>query len=230
MAGPDRARHPILIRAVQVPPLALAVLFAAAAAASWPVVQAERRSAVAEAQAVEALGGPAPLPWEVQDEAARCDAGCPPRAAAAVGVRLAHEAAETKDIRVRLAKARQAQALLTAALKARPLAGEWWAWLAYARIGAGEEWDDVVQALGQSYRSSPDLGHLAPWRIGLAATLWPRLPADLQAAVVNEETWLGEVAPQEARETLAGVSEPAARRTLAAAFAAGCARKRPEAL
>jgi hypothetical protein len=203
-------------------PYVLAGGFALAAAGAWPAVQAERRAAVAEAQTTEALGGPDALFWEDEDAPAACDAGCPPRVAAAVGARLAADAAQTRDLGVRLHEAEQAEALLVSAVKARPAAGEWWAWLAFARTLDGEETPQVLQALGQSYRRAPYLSSMARWRIGLAGAVWPLLTPDVKAAAANEVAWLNAVRPAEdlnlAALVVAHVRDPQARAALGAAL------------
>jgi hypothetical protein len=108
---------------------------------------------------------------------------------------------------------------LTQALAARPASGEWWAWLAYARIGAGAPLTSVAQALDRSYLASPYLAHLSRWRIRLASGLWPLLTAQTRARTADEIAWLNNVGPQEAQDAVAGALDPAARQVLALALA-----------
>ncbi len=202
-------------------PLALAGLFAAAAAASVPVAMREGRSAAAEADLAESLGAPPPLPWDSSDDEDACGPSCPPRVAAAQGLGLATDALLAAHMMDRVTKAEQAEALLTRAIHGRPSAGEWWGWLAFARVGAGEEPADVVQALGESYRLSPFLPHLAAWRISQCARLWPQLPPGVRRAAADEIAWFKSVEPEDgtADALVRTVRDPQAHAALAAALA-----------
>ncbi len=196
----------------------LAACLAAAIALSLPVLQREHRSATQEALTAFDMQGPYPLPWEDADDPGACDAACPPRAAAAAGARLANEAMRAGDPSARRGKALQAEALLTQALKARPASGEWWAWLAFARIGAREPVDQVAQALAESYRRSPYLAHLALWRIGLAARLWVFLPGSARQAAVEETAWMKAGASPDIQAVADAADDPAAHEALQAAL------------
>ncbi len=200
-------------------PRILAVVFLMAAAASWPVVSAEHRSAAIEAAAIAQLGGPSPLPWEASASQPACGPDCPARAAAAHGVELADQAAQAADPATRVQLSRAAEAELIRALAVRPTAGEWWAWLAYARLLHGGEFDAARQDLQASYENAPFLAHLAIWRIGVAARYWPRLPPGLRARAADEIAWLRDVDPDDARTTFAAVDDPAAAEALGQALA-----------
>ncbi len=189
------------------------------AAAAWPVVWAEHRSAAVEAGAIARLGGPAPLPWETPGSGPACDETCPPRAAAAHGVELADQAAPAADPATRARLSAAAEIELTRALAARPTAGEWWAWRAYARLLHGGEFDAARRDLQASYDNAPFLAHLAVWRIGTAARYWPRLPAGLRARAADEMAWLRDVDPDDARTTFAAIDDPSASEALSQALA-----------
>jgi hypothetical protein len=202
-------------RAVSV---AAIVIFALGAAAAWPVVQAEHRSAAWEAAAQADLGGASPLPWETLAEGAACARDCTARAKAAKGVELAHAAALADSPQARTNMSAAAKAELDQALEAVPQAGEWRAWRAYARLLHGDAIEPIVDDLQKSYDEAPYLEHLAAWRIGACADLWPRLTPRLRAQVANETAWLRDVDPANVRTVLAAVNDPAARETLSRAL------------
>jgi hypothetical protein len=194
-------------------------VFALGALAAWPVLRSEQRSAAYEASAMADLGGPPPLPWESLDAGAACGKDCPARAQAAMGVKLAHAAALARTPQARADGAEAAKAELGRAVEAVPSAGEWWAWLAYARLLHGDLIEPIVDDLQRSYDRAPYLERLAPWRITTSAELWPRLTPRLRGQVADETVWLRDVDPEDARAVLAAIEDPAARETLARALA-----------
>ncbi len=202
-------------------PRLLAAGFLSAAAASWPVVRAEHRSAVAEAAAIAQLGGPRALPWEAAsgDKEPECGRPCPARAEAARGVERADRAAHAADPAARLRFSAAAETDLTHALAVRPTAGEWWAWRAYARLVHGGEFEAARQDLQTSYERAPFLAHLAVWRIGISARYWLRLTPALRARVADELAWLRDVDPDDAKTTFDAIDDPAASEALAQALA-----------
>ncbi len=192
--------------------------FAGAALLIVPVVRDEHQSAVREATVAAEMRIAPALPWERPGEDGPCGSGCPARARAAIGVTAAMAAARSPEPAARLIDSGEAEAWLLQALAARPAAGEWWAWLAYARLLHGDGFDAVEDDIAKSYERSPFMAHLAAWRISVCASYWPRLRPDLQARVANEMVWLRDINPQAEQSTLRRVEDPAAREAFESAL------------
>lgn len=196
----------------------LAAAFLAAATLILPVIRAEHQSEVREAAAEVAMGGAAPLPWQSPGQDGACGAGCPARARAAIGVSDAFAAAQTTDAAERVRASGEAEVWLRTAIAARPSAGEWWAWLAYAQLAHDDGFDAVEDDIAKSYDRSPFLAHLAAWRIRVCAYYWPRLNQGLRASAENEIVWLRDIDPEAEEMTLQFASDPAARDALRSAL------------
>ncbi|MBR7619208.1 hypothetical protein JKL49_07380 [Phenylobacterium sp. 20VBR1] len=182
------------------------------------VVNQELSSARAEAATVRALGGPRPLPWEVGGDTF-CVSDCPPRARAAIGVRLTTEAAAQSDPAQRRLKLAEAERQFAGALAARPDSGGWWAWVSYARALDGRQ-AAALDALTRSYVAAPFLPMEAAWRIRYGALNWDRLTPTVRAQVVNETVWMRDVDPTAATGLFTAFTDPRA----ASALNAGLAR------
>lgn len=180
-------------------------------------------SARAEAAARQALTGAAPLPWEASDAADPCAAACPARALAASAVSLIVQAAAEPPEVQRRARLQEAERRLERALQARSAEGEWWVWLAYARVLEGRNFPAAVANLQRSYAATPFLPQEGAWRVRISAGAWSQLDAKTRRALVDEAVWLTEVDPAAAAPALAAFTHPDA----AAALRAGLALRRP---
>jgi hypothetical protein len=194
------------------PAVAAALLAALLLAA--PIVKREWIASRFAAWAAHDLGGPPPLPWEPEPASGLCDQDCSAEALASSAVRLTIGAARTADVGQRRAQLAQADGRLSRALRVQPVAGGWWAWLAYVRSLEGGDPTGVLDALTRSYETAPFLSEEGPWRARMATLNWSRLSPRTRSQVIDEVIWMRDVDPDGFASALPAFVEPAAARAL----------------
>ena len=170
-----------------------------------------------EAVAIRDRGGRADLPWQAPIAGDPCAIHCPPEALAASAVHLVTQAGGPTDPKGE--RLPEAQKRLEAAIAARPGAGSWLAWLAYARALREGVTPAVIKVFAGSYEATPYLPREGFWRVRFGAMNWGGLTAATQQKVVAEAVWLKAIDPEGNAPRLDPATDPRAAKAIATALA-----------
>ena len=170
-----------------------------------------------EAVAVRDRGGRADLPWQRPLEGDPCAVHCPPEALAASAVHLVTQAGGPTDPKGE--RLPEAQKRLEAAIAARPGAGGWLAWLAYARALREGVTPSVILVFARSYEATPYLPREGFWRVRFGAMNWSGLTDATRRRVVAEAVWLKAIDPEGNAPTLDPATDPRATAAITVALA-----------